>query len=64
MPYSTAGFTPPSSGRSYNFNSEAPLLLVFAVICVILKSIFKGYDIATFLPDPKGPLLTDSTVLC
>ena len=42
-----------------NFNSEATLLLSFAVTCVTVMSIlkyFKRVRIAVALPDPKGPL--------
>ena len=43
-----------------NFNSEATLLLSFAVtrvICIIILMYFKRVNIATYsLPDPKGHL--------
>ena len=47
-----------------NFNCEATLLLSLAVTRVIcLLSIFKRVDIATSLPDPKGPL-SDQVLSC
>ena len=44
-------------GELANLNSEATLLLSFAVTRVMsILKYFKRVDIAAALPDPKGPL--------
>ena len=65
MIYRTAGFICEvlifakfaSVGELANLNSEATLLLSFAVTRVMsILKYFKRVDIAAALPDPKGPL--------